>query len=89
MMVLITVFVGRIVGKVVQLEESPEKFMSIIGELDTRLQLDANIKKGDGRYNQSLAMMAAKLSYENEAFVKVAIKDHLKMEHIGFYKLWN
>ena len=62
-----------------QLEESSEKFMSFLGELDTRLQLDASINKGDGRYNRSLAMMAAKLSYENEAFVKVAIKDHLKV----------
>ncbi|PWA54491.1 alpha/beta-Hydrolases superfamily protein [Artemisia annua] len=81
--------INSIQGKVVQLEESSEKFMSFLGELDTRLQLDESIKKGDGRYNRSLAMMAAKLSYENEAFVKVAIKDHLKMEYIGFYKFWN
>ncbi|GJW24715.1 hypothetical protein Tco_0038526 [Tanacetum coccineum] len=80
---------GWIVGKVVKPEESPEKFMSIIGELDPRLTMDASIRKGDGRYNRSLAILAAKLSYENEEFVKIAVQDHLKMEFIGFYKFWN
>ncbi|KAI3684726.1 hypothetical protein L6452_33951 [Arctium lappa] len=81
--------INRIRGKVVKPEESSEKFMSLIGEMDTRLKLDASIRKGDGRYDPSLSMMAAKLSYENEAFVKAAVQDHLKMVFIGFYKFWN
>ncbi|KAJ0795394.1 putative triacylglycerol lipase [Helianthus annuus] len=81
--------INHIRGKVVKPEELSEKFVSFIGELDQRLELDASIKKGDGRYNSSLAMMAAKLSYENEAFVEAAIQDHLKMAFIGFYKFWN
>ncbi|GJT31662.1 hypothetical protein Tco_0922081 [Tanacetum coccineum] len=71
--------INSLLGKVVKPEESPEKFMSIIGELDPRLEMDARIRKGDGRYNQSLAILAAKLSYENEEFVKVAVQDHLKV----------
>ncbi|KAK1436589.1 hypothetical protein QVD17_02371 [Tagetes erecta] len=75
-------------GKVVR-PESPEKFMTIIGQLDPRLKLDSRIKKGDRRYNRLLSIMAAKLSYENGAFVKAAIQDQLKMEFIGFYTFWN
>ncbi|KAI7736704.1 hypothetical protein M8C21_027343 [Ambrosia artemisiifolia] len=70
--------INHIRGKVVMPEESPEKFVSFIGDLDDRLKLDATIRKGDGRYNSSMSMMAAKLSYENEAFVKAAIQDQMK-----------
>lgn len=67
------------VGKVVRPDESAEKFMSVIGELDQRLKLDASISKDDARYNPSLSMMAAKLCYENKDFVKSAIEDQLKV----------
>ncbi|MFS7951858.1 putative triacylglycerol lipase [Helianthus anomalus] len=73
--------INYIRGKVVMPEESPEKFVSIIGELDNRLKVDESSRKGDGRYNSSLAIMAAKLSYENEAFVKAAIQDQLKVSY--------
>lgn len=79
---MLTVFVwsfGWIAGKVVKPDDSPEKFMTFIGELDKRVKLDSNIRKGDGRYNPSLSMMAAKLCYENEDFVKVTVQDHLKV----------
>lgn len=67
------------VGKVVKPEESPEKFMTIVGQLDPRLKLDERIRKGDRRYNRLLSIMAAKLSYENGAFVKDAIQNQLKV----------
>ncbi|KVH98355.1 uncharacterized protein LOC112510912 [Cynara cardunculus var. scolymus] len=86
---LFGLMINRLRGKVVKPEESSEKFMSVAGELDRRLKLDASIRKGDGRYNPSVSMMAAKFSYENEAFVKAAVQDHLKMVFIGFYKFWN
>ncbi|KAJ9559966.1 hypothetical protein OSB04_005126 [Centaurea solstitialis] len=81
--------INRIRGKVVKVEESSEKFVSMIGELDPRLKLDARVGKDDGRYKPSLSMMAAKLCYENEAFVKAAVQDQLKMVFIGFYEFWN
>ncbi|KAL8232173.1 hypothetical protein R6Q57_001951 [Mikania cordata] len=81
--------INGILGKVVKPEELSKKFVTIVGELDQRLKLDASIRKGDERYNQALSMMAAKLSYENKDFVKAAIQDQLKMEFIGFYKFWN
>nr|XP_043637549.1 triacylglycerol lipase OBL1-like [Erigeron canadensis] len=85
---LFGLLMNRIRGKVVK-PESPEKFMSFIGELDKRLKLDASIETGDGRYNSSLAMMAAKLSYESKEFVEAAIQDQLKMDFIDFYEFWN
>ncbi|XP_023728604.1 triacylglycerol lipase OBL1 [Lactuca sativa] len=81
--------INIITGKVVNPVESPEKYNSIIGVLDKRVKLDESIKKGDGRYKPSLAMMASKLAYENEAFVQAAVQQHLKMDFIGFYKFWN
>ncbi|KAJ9559967.1 hypothetical protein OSB04_005127 [Centaurea solstitialis] len=71
--------INRIRGKVVKLKESSEKFVSMIGQIDTRLELDVSVKKGDGRYKPSLSIMAAKLCYENEAFVKAAVQDQLKV----------
>ncbi|XP_071742442.1 triacylglycerol lipase OBL1-like [Rutidosis leptorrhynchoides] len=74
-------------GKMVR--PSSEKFVSIVGELDSRLELDKSIAKGDGRYNSSLSMMASKLCYESKAFVKAAVEDHLKMEFIDSYEFRN
>ncbi|XXG55094.1 hypothetical protein AAC387_Pa03g2820 [Persea americana] len=35
-----------------------------------------------------LTMMAAKVAYENEAYIKKAI-DHWKMHSVGFFNCWN
>ncbi|KAK3029458.1 hypothetical protein RJ639_037743 [Escallonia herrerae] len=66
-------------GKVVKPDKNSATYTSVVGNLDRRVELDRSIKKGDSRYDASLSMMAAKLSYENEAFVQAIIRDHWKV----------
>ena len=51
----------------------------MLANIDTRFELDNTIKPGDNKYKASLSMMAAKISYENEAFIKTKIKEHWKV----------
>ncbi|KAL5557058.1 hypothetical protein UlMin_039294 [Ulmus minor] len=64
-------------------------YRSVLGFIDTRVELDKSIKPGDIRYTKELAAMASKLSYENRAFVKTIVTNHWEMELIDFYDLWN
>ncbi|XP_058089546.1 triacylglycerol lipase OBL1-like [Magnolia sinica] len=64
-------------------------YKSFIGFLDERLGLDKDIKKGDNRYHAALSVMAAKLSYENETFIKSTVTDKWKMEFVEYYHCWN
>ena len=57
-------------------DRSSEKFTSVIGNLDLRVELDKKSSPGDEKYNASLSWMAAKLAYENGAFVESTVKDH-------------
>uniref|UniRef100_A0A6N2N7D8 Fungal lipase-type domain-containing protein n=1 Tax=Salix viminalis TaxID=40686 RepID=A0A6N2N7D8_SALVM len=66
-----------------------ETFLSFVGHLDKRVDLDKNIKHGDSRYYSALSVMAAKVAYENKAFVENAVRNHWKMELIGYYDFWN
>ncbi|KAK8710883.1 hypothetical protein V6N13_146192 [Hibiscus sabdariffa] len=76
-------------GKLKMPDRESEVFMSFVGGLDWRVELDHNIKPGDCRYFGALAAMAAKLTYENEAFVRRIVRDYWKMELIGYYNFWN
>ena len=64
------------VGKLVRPNRSSAKFTSVLANLDQRVELDKSISYGNRKYNASLSIMASKLSYENEAFIKTIIKDH-------------
>ncbi|XVF17683.1 hypothetical protein REPUB_Repub10bG0144800 [Reevesia pubescens] len=67
-----------------------DEFRSFIGHLDRRVKLDENIKPGNARYNSALAVMAAKLAYENKGFTKKTVEEHWKMEFIDKdYDFWN
>ncbi|KAE8100160.1 hypothetical protein FH972_018085 [Carpinus fangiana] len=76
-------------GNVVWPDSSSATFTSVVGYLDQRKELDKNIRPENPKYNASLAMMACKLAYENEAFVQTTIKDQWSMEYLGFYNFWN
>lgn len=76
-------------GEVVKPDKSSQTFMSLVGNLDKRVELDKIITNGDIRYWASLSIMAAKLSYENENYVQKVIRDIWKMEFLGFYNFWN
>ncbi|KAK2660285.1 hypothetical protein Ddye_006818 [Dipteronia dyeriana] len=75
--------------KVVKPDRSSEKFMSLVGFADKRVELDRKIQPHNRKYYSSLSLMAAKLSYENKAFIKSIVKDHWQMELLGSYDFWN
>ncbi|KAA8528528.1 hypothetical protein F0562_035883 [Nyssa sinensis] len=76
-------------GEVVTPDRTSATFRSVVGNLDQRVELDKSITTGDSRYNASLSTMAAKLSYENEAFVKTVVTQHWKMKFLEFFNFWN
>ncbi|XVE55886.1 hypothetical protein DITRI_Ditri03aG0193200 [Diplodiscus trichospermus] len=76
-------------GKVKWPVNSSATFTSVIGNVDTRVELDKNIKPGDKKYKASLSIMAAKISYENEAFIKTKVIEQWKMKFLKFYNFWN
>ncbi|XP_023748402.1 triacylglycerol lipase OBL1 [Lactuca sativa] len=80
--------VMKLRGKTRVCRESPD-FSSVIGLTDTRLELDPEISHEDPRYNSSLAIMAAKTAYENEARVKKIVQDHWEMKPLGFFNCSN
>ncbi|CAI8588873.1 unnamed protein product [Vicia faba] len=63
-------------------------YLSFIGNLDTRIKTDI-LKHEDCKYYVSLAMMASKACYENEAYLKSIIAHEWKMEFVGFFDCWN
>ncbi|KAK9285377.1 hypothetical protein L1049_024568 [Liquidambar formosana] len=76
-------------GKVVIPDKTSATFSSFIGNLDSRVELDRSIKPGDSRYYGALSIMAAKVSYENEAYIETTVRDHWKMEFLGYYNFLN
>lgn len=60
-------------------DKSSAEFTAVLGNLDTRVDLDRSTKNDDRRYSLSLSIMAAKLSYENEDFVQSVVRDHWKV----------
>ncbi|OMP02008.1 Lipase, class 3 [Corchorus olitorius] len=70
-------------------DRDSETFISYIGSLDTRMELDRNIKNGHGMYYPSLAIMAAKAAYNNKAYTQIIVEEHWEMKHLGLYEYWN
>ena len=61
------------------MDRSSAKFTSVVGNIDKRVELDKNIRPGNPKYNASLAMMASKLAYENEAFGQATVEDQWRV----------
>ncbi|CAL5366953.1 hypothetical protein HYC85_002386 [Camellia sinensis] len=76
-------------GRVVKPDKDSATFLSFIGNLDTRVELDKSIKHGDSRYYAALSMMASKASYENRAYLQSTVTDHWKMEFLDCFDFWN
>ncbi|KNA08383.1 hypothetical protein SOVF_163100, partial [Spinacia oleracea] len=75
--------------KVVMPNVSSETYRSMFALLDRRVDLDPTIQPGHLNYEASLSWMAAKLSYENSAFIQTIVQDHWKMELLGSYNFRN
>ncbi|KAK4488385.1 hypothetical protein RD792_004147 [Penstemon davidsonii] len=65
-------------GKVVMPDENSSSYVSFIGHLDKRVELDKNIIPGSEKYFASLSAMASKLAYENKEFIKVTVEEKWK-----------
>ncbi|XP_078157464.1 triacylglycerol lipase OBL1-like [Carex rostrata] len=70
-------------------DENSANYKSMIGLLDTRIDLDKNVKPGDHKYHAALSIMAAKYAYENEESIKYTVRNHWKMEFLEYYNCWN
>ncbi|CAJ1972697.1 unnamed protein product [Sphenostylis stenocarpa] len=70
-------------------ERSSASFLSVAANLDTRVDLDKNIKHNHARYKPFLSIMASKLSYENHQFVANTVRNHWDMEFLGSHSFWN
>ncbi|WOL19812.1 hypothetical protein Cni_G28614 [Canna indica] len=90
-----------ITGKLVIPKRDAANYRSFIGHIDGRLDLykskslmnffplmepqagldDINVL--------DLSMMAAKVAYENPAYIENAVTNHWKMHFVGFYDCWN
>ncbi|KAK2389516.1 alpha/beta-Hydrolases superfamily protein [Trifolium repens] len=64
-------------------------YVSIIGHIDNRVELDNSIKREDPKYNVALSMMASKAAYENKAFIRDTVENHWKMEVVASADYWN
>ncbi|XP_050363689.1 triacylglycerol lipase OBL1-like [Argentina anserina] len=84
---LLMLFLNWLRGKVVEPDSLSSR--SVLGNLDTRIELDKSIKPENTRYKAVLSIMAAKLSYENKDLVQSVVNHHWKMKFIGFYNFWN
>ncbi|GMI89703.1 hypothetical protein like AT5G42930 [Hibiscus trionum] len=76
-------------GKLVWPDKSSAKFKSMLSFIESRVELDNNIKPGDSKYKASLCIMAAKSSYDQEARIKTVVIEHWKMKFLKFYEFWN
>ncbi|TKY57826.1 Lipase protein [Spatholobus suberectus] len=86
---LIRLLLNILRGKMITPEKSSAAFLSVVGNLDTRVDLDKSIKEKDAKYKGLLSMMASKLSYENEEFVTNAVQNHWNMDFLGLDSFWN
>ncbi|XP_028764077.1 uncharacterized protein LOC114722258 [Neltuma alba] len=86
---LFQLLLNFLTGKVEKPDKTSAKYLSFIGNLDKRVQLDDRIRRGDSGYNAAVCMMASKAAYENEAYLRTTVQDRWKMEFVGSYDFWN
>ncbi|EYU44404.1 hypothetical protein MIMGU_mgv1a024416mg [Erythranthe guttata] len=67
-------------GNVVVPDRTTASFVSIVGHLDNRVELDKNIKPGTTKYFANLSAMASKLAYENKEFIRHVVEKIWKGE---------
>ncbi|KAL8251056.1 hypothetical protein R6Q59_034749 [Mikania micrantha] len=76
-------------GKMVLPDKESPDYLTTLGLWDIRRDLDSRIKHEDPRYTSALAIMAAKIAYENEAYIRETVEEHWKMKFLMFFDCWN
>ncbi|TVU16420.1 hypothetical protein EJB05_39981 [Eragrostis curvula] len=76
-------------GRMEYPDKSSPTYRSMTGLIDRRVDLDRSIKPTDSRFDAALCVMASKLAYESEAFIRNVVTRHWQMEFVRFYNCWN
>ncbi|XP_015064225.1 uncharacterized protein LOC107009404 [Solanum pennellii] len=79
-----------LICKAVSPDKESAAYLSFIGNLDKRVDLDFSKNVGGRRrYDEGISMMAAKAAYENKAYVETTVNHHWKMDLVGSFDFWN
>ncbi|CAN4079668.1 unnamed protein product [Withania somnifera] len=78
-------------GRTIVPDKESAAFLSFIGNLDKRFELDIkSLEEVRGRrYDAAISMMAAKAAYENKACIETTVNDLWKMDLVGSFDFWN
>ncbi|CAM0902124.1 unnamed protein product [Alopecurus aequalis] len=76
-------------GKMEYPDRSSATYRSLTGLIDGRVDLDKSIAPADSRYNAALCVIASKVAYENEAFIRDVVTRRWQMEFVKFFNCWN
>ncbi|KAH6803935.1 alpha/beta-Hydrolases superfamily protein [Perilla frutescens var. frutescens] len=76
-------------GEVIYPDIRSSSFLSFVGNIDKRIELESEIRQEDARYYPALSIMAAKASYENHHYIHSAVSHHWKMDFVKFQAYWN
>jgi hypothetical protein len=63
-------------GRMEYPDRSSPRYRSMTGLIDRRVDLDRSIKPADSRFDAALCVMASKLAYESEAFIRNVVTSH-------------
>lgn len=77
-------------GRMEYPDRSSPTYRSMTGLIDRRVDLYwRSIHPTDGRFDAALCVMASKLAYESEGFIRNVVTRRWRMEFVRFYDCWN
>ncbi|XP_047316511.1 triacylglycerol lipase OBL1-like [Impatiens glandulifera] len=84
-----TLLINYAIGKLKKPKK--EEQVSVIGHLDSRFELDRNIKLDEPKYFPALCAMASKIAYESPDFIQNVVENSWKMKMVGVgaQAFWN
>ena len=63
-------------GRMEYPDRSSPTYRSVTGLIDRRVDLNRSVKPAGSRFDAALCVMASKLAYENEAFIRNVVTSH-------------